>query len=51
MRRSNLAGRPAHLGHLLDHLQATCVRQSGMLVAVHPVGFLEDWVFGDFQSA
>jgi hypothetical protein len=21
-----------------------------MLVAVHPVGFLEDWVFGDFQS-
>ena len=21
-----------------------------MLVAVHPVGFLEDWLFGDFQS-
>ena len=21
-----------------------------MLMGVHPVGFLEDWVFGDFQS-
>ncbi|MFZ2825395.1 hypothetical protein, partial [Hydrogenophaga sp.] len=24
--------------------------KSGMLMGVHPVGFLEDWVFGDFQS-
>ncbi|WP_425126844.1 hypothetical protein, partial [Burkholderia cepacia] len=24
--------------------------ESGILMGVHPAGFLEGWVFGDFQS-
>ncbi len=45
-----LTGREAAFCHLSNHLQAAGEGKSGMLMGVHPVGFLEDWVFGDFQS-
>ncbi|MGN8190187.1 hypothetical protein ACTJLD_29810, partial [Burkholderia sp. 22088] len=31
-------------------LKSTCESESGILMGVHPAGFLEGWVFGDFQS-
>ena len=37
-------------GHPSHHFKSTRVRDSGMLVSVDPVGFLQDWGFGDFQS-
>jgi hypothetical protein len=37
-------------GHLANHFESTGVRESGMLVGVHPAVFLKDWGFGDFQS-
>ena len=36
--------------HLANHFQATDVRESGMLVGVHPVLFRDDWGYGDFHS-
>jgi hypothetical protein len=35
---------------LLNHLKSTRESESGILMGVHPAGFLEGWVFGDFQS-
>ncbi len=46
----SFTGSQTALRHLSDHLQAAGEGKSGMLMGVHPVGFLEDWVFGDFQS-
>jgi len=43
-------GREAAFCHLLNHMQAAGEGNSGMPMGVHPVGLLEDWVFGDFQS-
>ncbi len=37
-------------GDLLNHLKSTRESESGILMGVHPAGFLEGWVFGDFQS-
>jgi hypothetical protein len=50
VRRRRFAGAETLLGHLPDHLKATGVCESGMLVAVHLAGLLEDCVFGDLQS-
>ncbi|WP_312757030.1 hypothetical protein [Pulveribacter sp.] len=46
----SFTGSQTALRHLSNHLQAAGEGKSGMLMGVHPVGFLEDWVFGDFQS-
>lgn len=37
-------------GDLLNHLKSTRKSESGILMGVHPAGFLEGRVFGDFQS-
>lgn len=42
-----LTGRQAAFCHFSNHLQAAGEGKSGMLMGVHPAGFLEDWVFGD----
>lgn len=39
----------AVFGDVPDHFQSTSKRESGILMAVHPAGFLEGQVFGDFQ--
>lgn len=48
-RRRGFTGAETAFCHLSNPLQAGEGR-SGMLMGVPPVGFLEDWVFGDFQS-
>lgn len=37
-------------GDFLNHPKSTCESELGILMGVHPAGFLEGWVFGDFQS-
>lgn len=48
--RLRLAHTQAEFGDLLNHLKSTRESESGILMGVHPAGFLVDWVFGDFQS-
>lgn len=37
-------------GDLLNRLKSTRKSESGIFMGVHPAGFLEGWVFGDFES-
>ena len=50
MLRAGIGEGPTLEGHLANHFESTRVRESGMLVGVHPAVFLKDWGFGDFQS-
>lgn len=44
-----MAGRQAALDNVFDHFDSTDEGQSGILMDVHSVGFVENWGFGDFQ--
>lgn len=37
-------------GDLVNHLKSAGKGESGILMGVHPAGFPEGWMFGDFQS-